>query len=184
MSEEVYKAFLLPVFSGKEEEFELFWPRFQAYAALKGFREAIQYTKDPDLPDVDGSYTGTDAQKLIQKKADARNKLAMAVFTMEFKTVALMDRISSAKTPEYPDGLAYLVVKGLLDKYRPKDRVSKLEALTSLNEVEAESDDDPDEMFNKIATVKQTFIKSGVDEANYLNHAINIAPKKYKGIIA
>ena len=35
------KSVNVPSFSGKDEDYELFWPRFEAYANMKGFAEAI-----------------------------------------------------------------------------------------------------------------------------------------------
>ena len=41
----------LPKFDGKNESFELFWPKFMAYANLKGFGNMITTVRHPDLPD-------------------------------------------------------------------------------------------------------------------------------------
>ena len=103
---------------------------------------------------------------------------------MAFKTVALMNRISDAKTADYPGGLAYLIVQGLMQKYRPNDRISKIEALVELNKISMKADEEPDVLFNKVAAVRQTYRKSGIDDANYLNHIINSVPSEYQGTIA
>ena len=123
--------------------------------------------------------TGDDTNKALQKVAISRNKLAVASLTVAFDTVALMQKINSAKTDEYKGGLAYLIVQSLMKKYRPMDRISKLDALVELDEIEMDSDEEPDEMFNKIATVKQQYQGSGMDEANYMNHVIQVAPDIY-----
>ena len=48
----------------------------------------------------------------------------MATFTMTFETGELMEFIEEAKTTEYPNGKAVLVVEGLMRKYRPTDRIA------------------------------------------------------------
>ena len=61
------KSVPLPYFNGEEGEFELFWPKFEAYANLKGFAEAILETRDPDLPGKQDVLDGaTDDDKKAQ----------------------------------------------------------------------------------------------------------------------
>jgi hypothetical protein len=56
--------------------------------------------------------------------------------------------------------------------------------LKELDCIEMDSDDEPDDLFNKIAALKQRYKKSGMDDANYVNHVIKVAPKKYNSMIA
>ena len=157
MTKEVLSGKSIPLsyFNQKESKFELYWPKFEAYANLKGFSESIQTTMDSDLPAVESVIEGADDDtKKLQRRAVARNKLAIACFTMSFKTTALMNCISDAKTNNYPGGLAHLIVKGLLERYRPTGRISKLEALSELEHITMENNDEPDNLFNKIASVK------------------------------
>ena len=133
---EASKSVPLPLFDGTHGKFELYWPKFEAYANLKGFREAIDTTHDGDLP-ADPKTLSSDADtKKKEEKAIMKNKLALANFTMSFQTVALMDRVNESKTSEYPSGLAHKIVEGLMKTYRPKDQISKLEALAELDKVE------------------------------------------------
>ena len=179
------KGVPLPTFSDETNEFELYWPKFEAYANLKGFADSIKESRDPNLPSKEDVLDATtDDLKKLQSKALVKNKLAVACFTMSFKTVALMNRISDAKTVDYPGGLAHLIAAGLLKKYRPTDRISKLEALVELNKITMDSDDEPDTLVNAVSAVKQTYRKSGIDDANYLNHVINSAPAGYQSNIA
>ena len=140
---------------------------------------------DSDLPAVESVIEGADDDtKKLQRRAVARNKLAIACFTMSFKTTALMNCISDAKTNNYPDGLAHLIVKGLLERYRPTGRISKLEALSELEHITMENNDEPDDLFNKIASVKQQYRNSGIDDTIYMNYAINKVPSMYRAEIA
>ena len=77
-----------------------------------------------------------------------------------------------------------MIAAGLLKKYRPTDRISKPEALVELNKITLDSDDEPDTPVNAVSAVKQTYRKSGIDDANYLNHVINSAPSGYQSNIA
>ena len=65
--------------SGKTEDFELFWPKFEAYANLKGFAETLDYDNlDPFLPAV---YNVFDTDADVKKKQEAaimRNKHRIA----------------------------------------------------------------------------------------------------------
>ena len=180
------KSVPMPHFDGSDDKFELFWPKFEAYASLKGFSKAIDPNgPESDLPTKEDDYTtGNEDKKKLEVAATQRNRLAIASFTIAFDTVALMNRISDAKTVSYPNGLAYKVAQGLMSKYRPNDRVSKLEALAELETVTMSKDEEPDDLFNKIAAVQQQYKGSGMDQANYLNHVIKIAPEEYKEMIA
>jgi hypothetical protein len=95
-----------------------------------------------------------------------------------------VNRVSESKTEEFPSGLAHKIVQGLIERYRPSDRLSKLEALKELDSIEMDSNAEPDDLFNKIAALKQKYKKSGMDDANYVNHVIKVAPKKYNSMIA
>ena len=178
------KSIPLPHFDGKDENFELFWPKFQAYAKLKGFAETIRSTLDPELPTTEGVYDNDANKAKKQREAEMKNNLAIAAFTMAFDSVALMNRISDAKSSKYPDGLAHSVVTGLLKKHRPTDRLSKMEALADLDAVTMEENDDPENMFNEIATIKQVYKDSQMDDANYLNHVLKVVSEDYKQVIA
>jgi len=110
---DVNKSVNVSTFSGKEEDFELFWPRFEAYADMKGFAEALEWkAPDPDMPAKHDVLTGNDDKKK-QTEALKRNKTAIAAFTLAFKTKACMNMINEAKSSDYPKGLARVVVEEL-----------------------------------------------------------------------
>ena len=127
------KSVSVPTFSGKEEDYELFWPRFVAYADMKGFAEAIEWENpDPDLPNKHDVLDSDPDVKKKQEAAIKRNKTAMAAFILAFQTKASLNMINEAKSSNYPRGLAYLVAKELQHNCNPKDRVAKLEATNAL----------------------------------------------------
>ena len=72
MSESSGKSVTVPHFNGREEDYSVFWPRFEAYADMKGFMEAADYEKmDPDLPQ-DPKNLSSDAD--TKKKQEAAIK--------------------------------------------------------------------------------------------------------------
>ena len=97
------KSVNVPTFSGKEEDYELFWPRFEAYANMKGFAEALDYKNpDPDLPVKETDLSADADIKKKQQEAVKRNKTAIAAFTLAFKTKADMNMINEAKSDDWP----------------------------------------------------------------------------------
>jgi len=105
----------LPTFDGDASRFQLWWTRFQAYAALNKFIEAVQKTRDPNLPAMESTVIDelTDEGKK-QASAVKKNAKAFASLTMAFTSERLLGLLTKAKTKEWPNGLACLVIKGML----------------------------------------------------------------------
>jgi hypothetical protein len=66
-----------------------------------------------------------------------------------------MNKVSESKTEEFLSGLAHKIVQRLIERYTSSDQPSKLETLKELDNIEMDSNDEPDELFNKIAALKQ-----------------------------
>ena len=76
---------VLPKFSGAHKDFVVWWMRFTAFAAVMGFSQSIQQTKDTDLPAKENSKVDVSTDKgKKQKKALRANAIAMANLTMAF----------------------------------------------------------------------------------------------------
>ena len=140
------KSITLPTFSGKEKDFAIFWPRFNAYATLKKFASVLNAatSKLPSDPNTLSNDSGVCKE---QENAIEMNDLAMATFTMTFETGKLMEYIEEAKTTEYPNGRAELVAEGLLKKYRPIDRIAGVKVEKELMKLKMKKDEDPDIYF-------------------------------------
>ena len=152
---EATKSVSVPTFSGREEDYELFWPRFVAYADMKGFAEAIEWERpDPDLPNKHDELDSDPTVREKQEAAIKRNKIAMAAFTLAFQTKASLNMINVAKSSDYPRGLAYLVAKELQHSCNPKDRVAKLEATNAIRAVKMKTGTKPSKFFNKLNALK------------------------------
>ena len=169
----------LPKFDGEDANFEVWWPKFEAYANLKGFSESIDVTGDAELLTYENVLSTDDDTKKKEQRAIIKNKLAVSSFTMAFITIALMNRVKISKTAEYPKGLASKITESLMKKYRPQDRASKLEALRDLSKITMKENDEPDKIFNEIAALQQQYANSGLSKKTLVNHGILKAPDMY-----
>ena len=72
---------------------------------------------------------------------------------MAFTTNELLGYIHEAMTAEYPDGLAFLVVRQLLDDFQPQDKMSRVELRRRLNAIKMKPNENPKRLFEQISTV-------------------------------
>ena len=89
----------LPTFDGSQAQFQLWWTRFQSYAVVCKFSEALKDGSGNPLPAseataLDESVT---AQK-AQAEARKRNAVAMAILTMAFMNEATMGIVYKSQT--------------------------------------------------------------------------------------
>ena len=104
----------VPTFDGKKDKFQIWWTRFQAYASVKKFKEALEEQTDlpatkPDADSLDASDdTNANALRVIEK-----NKVAWAQLTLAFVTEVLIAMMNSTKDTAWPTGLAHKVTKRL-----------------------------------------------------------------------
>ena len=175
-----------PTFDGSESNFETFWPRWESYAVMKGFEEAICI--DPEDPDLPGNESNLSADADTKKKEEAalkRNKTAMAAYTLAFTEVAQMNMIHKAKDSNYPKGKANRVTKQLIKRHCPVDRISTVEAKTALRKVRMLSSDTPDNFINKLSAVQNKYVKAGaLTDDDLLTEAIVKVPADYKSLVA
>jgi hypothetical protein len=175
----------VPTFSGEAKDFDIFWPRFEAYAEQRGFYDAISVDPvDPELPEEHNKFSSDSEIEKKEKLAVKRNKLAISAFTLAFTTKALMNRVSKSKTSEYPRGLAWKITEGLMKKYRPVDRIAKVEAKAALRKIVMNDNEEPDDFFNKLSAVQQTYADSGLQDEDLITEAMVKVPAQYKSIIA
>ena len=82
------KSIALPTFSGKDEDFHVWWTKFRAFGTAKGFIDAL-LSCEADLPATEATTLSesTDADK-PKIKAKSRNSLAMAYLLNAFKSEA------------------------------------------------------------------------------------------------
>ena len=119
------KLVSVPTFNGMEKNFSMFWIKLKAFGGVKGFQKALKPEREEDLPAT--KETVVDENSAAHKARD-RNLMAMTYLTLAFLTETNMNMIARAQTDEWPNGLAYKVVKELLVHYKPSDNMSRVEA--------------------------------------------------------
>ena len=102
MSEDNTKLTKPPTFDGKESNFPMWWTKFNAHALMNHFKRALVAGGEADMPAAENTPNQTDAQK----KAVARNDVAVAQLSLAFTTHAMMRLILQASTIAWPSGHA------------------------------------------------------------------------------
>jgi hypothetical protein len=111
------KSVKVPTFDGKRDSFQVWWLRFQAFSKAYKFRSAIDDKKGADLPNKEAPQVG---DTTAQEEARERNSTAVYYLTLAFESGESMKFIYKGFTPEYPNGLACLVIKALMKKFKPQ----------------------------------------------------------------
>ena len=138
----------IPVFSGKQGDYVVWWKRFKAYGACVGFDKCMSETKDPELPANHAVELNParDEDKL-RLGAVRRNNLAMSAFTMAFDTPETMSFVDEGSTDKWPNGLSCEVVKALNREFNPRDAMSALEFRSALRTVSMSPKENPKTLF-------------------------------------
>jgi hypothetical protein len=125
----------VPKWDGKAKTFQLWWVRFTAFATVHKFSKALGAARESGMPaSEDAVIAGTTDEGKLQLKAKNHNANAIVQFTMAFITETAMSFIYEGMVnPDWPGGLAYLVVKAIKCKHMPDDTVSKVELRRQLN---------------------------------------------------
>ena len=180
-----FKISKAPTFSGKKEDFQLFKMRFTAYASLKGWKQAIDTVPDPDMPPVGEDLDPDKPHSEGNKAAVIRNTIAMYYLTLTLTTEALMGMVYKSQTPEYPNGLAWMVMKALHDKFRPKDKISRVEARQQLGALKLGKKEDPSRLFEDLARLSNHYNDRGsnieISQDDLIAQVLNAAPAEYQG---
>lgn len=174
----------VPTFDGNRTNFEVFWPKFQAYAKSKGFSSVIKRDgPDPKLPASLYEADGTTRRNLSadEKKAYEKNSKAILALTNAFSTVTLLRVISKTidNAIGYEEGKAHDVVKAIMQKYRPDDTVGGLDALCELDALKLDDDMDPSDLFEKIDNLKAVYGDEVLDDNIVIKHIMTTAPPVY-----
>ena len=132
---EANKSVILPLFSGKDDEFQTWWTKFMAFATAKGVNKALK--KEAELPATqDEEFDKTKDADKLKIKACNRNSIAMSYLVSAFKSEADLSLAYEAMDDDWPGGQAHLVVTALKDVYQPSDSITKVELYEKLNKVE------------------------------------------------
>ena len=159
MSDEVSTSIKLPTFDGKDENLSMWWTRFQAFAAVNNFTEALDI--DGDIPALKLAADALDATDVANKPkllAVRKNNFARVQLTMAFETQRLLSLLDTVKDSILcPQGLSRKVVTALKEKYQPNDMISAVQLKRRLNQIEMGEYEDPKNLFEKIATIRNEY---------------------------
>ena len=151
------KSVVLPTFSGKDEDFQVWWTKFKAFATAKNVIEALMSRK-ADLPPTQGTALDESVTADVPKiKARTRNSLAMAYLLSAFKSQADISIAYKVMDDDWPGGLAYKVVEKLVEIYQPTDDVTEVELYNKLLQVKMKKKEDPKVLFEQIATIQNWY---------------------------
>ena len=154
----------VPMFSGESKDFPIWWTRFTAFSMVKRF-DAIMLagsTRHVNMPatheiGAELDPAAVDAVTKKQIKIMKENDVAMAYFTLAFKSARLMRMIRGAKTIDYPYGLADLVCKALERYYTPRDMTSKVELNIRKTKVSMKPKEHPKVLFEQMSELEEEF---------------------------
>ena len=174
----------LPTFDGKAKNFTMFWMRFKAYGAVKGFLPALQDGGEAEVPiDKVTVLDLTDPDERKQHEVKKTNTVAVALLTMAFTTQALMKHVNKACNEDWPGGLAHKIVKSLFVKYCPKDNITKVELHMMLNKVSMKSTNEPNKLFEQLGKIQNYDTNGNANEVDLMAVVFTVAPGKYQNLL-
>jgi Zinc knuckle len=176
----------IPSFDGNPDRFHLWWTKFRAFGILSGFGDAIQEQMDPNMPESsDSSINVTTDEGRRQKQAKPQNDMALLSLTMAYSKEGIIGLINRSRTTEWPDGLAYLIVLGLMKKYRPLNTTSKVEMRQIMNRITMQKGSDPALLFEKLAMIEEKYMAPGtkIDKTDLIAVVLDVALDKYQAVL-
>ena len=114
--------------------------------------------RETELPSTEdfAIYESTEAGRR-QAAATKHNARAMAHLTMTFTSESSIASDYEAMTPEWPSGLAHVVVTALKKKYQPQDTMTRVELRQHLNRVSMKKDEDSNTLFEQLSAIKNRY---------------------------
>jgi hypothetical protein len=181
------RGVILPTFSGKNDDFQVWWTKFRAFATAKGVIDVLLGTEN-DMPVSERAILddAKPAEKLMIK-ARERNSLAMAYLLSAFTQEADISLAYEAmEDPDWPGGLAFEVVTKLLQVYQPKDKVTTVELYEKLLKVTMKKKEDPKALFEQVAKIQNWYnsgSKKKVDIDQLIAVVMKAAPREYASVL-
>ena len=97
MDSESHKTMRVPTFSGEQKDYQAWWMRFSAFAALMGFSAALSANQLPNLPGTEAEVTGANGDSEDEKKARAvHNKARLYLILAMVKESLLYTMMQTA----------------------------------------------------------------------------------------
>ena len=172
------KSVSLPAFTGEKDDYAMWQRKFNSYAVIKNFSQALK--KDFKLPaKPEGSSLSEEEKKAVEK-----NELAIARLTMSFMTDEDMQIIEQSATEDYLEGIARVVMKELQDHHRPMDRLAVIETETEMRELRMSKDEDPNKFFKALVVIQSKYSAcKKYDDESLISIVISKAPACFHNIL-
>ena len=176
----------VPTFSGKKEDYLVWWTKFQAYCAQQGYSDALDPGFVSKLPADDATpldETNSDEKK--QADAKKMNLKAMAAFATAFETARMLILLHKVKTDKWSDGLACELVKKLKGKFVPSKENVAIESTLMMNEIKMGYKDDPSTLFEQMSEIEILCAdaKKHLDEDTMVGFVLKALPTQYANCV-
>jgi hypothetical protein len=139
----------IPIFDGEGKNFASWWRNFLRMQRMSKFKDIFKAIRDWNLPEEEMSEDNNEIKTEI-RVAIGKNELAMARFSMVFTTDKVISMVYAASAEGWPEGEAYLVVRQLIKKYRPLDKVLKIEMRQQSARIKMKNSTDPSILFEQL----------------------------------
>jgi hypothetical protein len=87
-------------------------------------------------------------------------------------------------TDTWPNGMAHLIVKALMKKFRPRDALSQLELYESVMQMQLGPGEDPTELFTQLADLENHFGVHHYPEQQVVAAIMRLIPPEYRAAVA
>jgi hypothetical protein len=174
----------LPVFS-PGVKFMVWWVRFESYARIKKFWKVLVKAEPRYWPDDPNALASDAMVKAAQEELIDHNNKAVYYFGMAFDTEKLINILRDAKniTTEYPQGIAWKIVKDLFRIFQPRDIMSEVYMKRCLDALTWKPDESPDAFDSKVISIRNECTDER-DERTELACLISKAPEIYQAAIS
>ena len=149
----------LPIFSGERDDYQRWEFQIGAYATLGKFAEAMGTSPEADLPTSDAEVLDLTTDEGKRKdKARERNRRAVASLSIALaQDPVALSYVYGGTTAEYPNGLAWKVMKSMEDKFAPDNRTGKTDMTGELMKVTMKAGEDPATLFRKYRQIQNKY---------------------------
>ena len=185
------------IFDGEEENYQIVLVQFEAFARVKGINSVLVDAgitiSESDvetlelMPKYGSGTTGArNANEEKQYRLGKRNLMAMAHLTMAFNSEALINKIPTAETNDWPGGLVYKLMDTLKVRYAPNDQMTVVEQTQKLNNLEMTAGKNPANLFEGIKTIDNQYgkLSHNLVDDDKIAAVLEKAPTKYLVILA
>ena len=181
------KSVRLPTFDGDYKKFQLWWTRFNAYATVYKFKQALTDEDDKHRPfsETEEIKDPLSTEGMAMEAAKKRNEVAMASLTMAFTSESVMRMVYKSYTTQWPNGLAKLVVQALMKKYCPIDTISRVEMRQKLNKVAMKKGADPATLFEQLSAIENQYTTPDrkIEEGDLIAVVLDAATDEYQAVL-